>query len=75
MTVEHDYYRLGEEPRNKMRKILQNNGYKLICSDVNYLNNPYEDWWVDPLYVDLYNANKYKCNNVEYTEILNKFIQ
>jgi hypothetical protein len=53
MTVEHDAYRLGDGPRASMRQVLRGHGYRLLCPDV-VLDGfgSFEDWWVDPSYVD-----------------------
>lgn len=52
ITIEHDSYRVGNETKNELRKILKENGYELLCSDVKvqidgYQPWIYEDWWVD----------------------------
>lgn len=46
MTVEHDKYRFGGGPQKAMRRMLDNAGYVLICSDVCDQGLPFEDWWV-----------------------------
>lgn len=63
ITIEHDGYRHGEKYREKQRKYLSEQGYKLLFGNVfaeNFngilteellLKNgklPYEDWWVYP---------------------------
>ena len=50
ITIEHDFYRFGEEFRAEERKILSALGYYLLCPDVsvffNGTNCVFEDWWV-----------------------------
>lgn len=46
MTVEHDSYRFGEVPRDKMRKILTDAGYTLAVKDVVCCLGAFEDWWI-----------------------------
>lgn len=52
-TIETDRYRLGDGPRNEIRKIMLGHGYDLVCADVK-INYPegqiseFEDWWVSP---------------------------
>jgi len=63
ITIEHDYYRFGDELRKEQREILNNNGYFMLFSDVDAFCNTntfFEDWWVHPSYVDV---NKYKHLN------------
>lgn len=52
-TIEHDAYRIGKDMRNRMREILWDQGYFLVCADVNWEpGKPFEDWWADPLMTD-----------------------
>lgn len=49
ITVEHDMYKQGEEPRKSLRELLTANGYKLFRGDVSYTDGPnheFEDWWI-----------------------------
>lgn len=66
LTVEHDYYRFGEAPRTLMRATLRDFGYELLCPDVTLNGLPYEDWWIDPLHVDLKSVEIFRT--VEPTE-------
>lgn len=55
-TIEHDGYRYGDNPRLKIRELMQDHGYTLARADVeigqyrggNGTGNgkPFEDWWV-----------------------------
>lgn len=53
ITIEHDAYRFGNEPRVGMRAMLRKYGYTLVCSNVmgdvsdGTHDFPFEDWWVD----------------------------
>ena len=40
ITVEHDAYKQGEEPRKSLRELLTANGYKLFRGDVSYTDGP-----------------------------------
>ena len=53
LTVEHDAYRFGDHVRHTMRKFLRSQGYELLCPDVTNAGTPFEDWWVDPLLIDM----------------------
>jgi len=44
-TIEHDAYRFGPEPREEMRRLLQDAGYILERADVEDKGLPFEDWW------------------------------
>jgi hypothetical protein len=49
MTVEHDAYRYGDNPRAGLRKLLLEAGYTLAHADVEIrkgCGKPFEDWWV-----------------------------
>lgn len=73
ITIEHDIYRGYEETETiPQRNFLISQGYVLVCSNVCLSNNPFDDWWINPKYID---EKKYKhliCNNLEFSEILKK---
>jgi hypothetical protein len=52
ITIEHDSYRLGNEYKERERKLLISGGYHLLCSDVTLFHNGrdcnFEDWWIHP---------------------------
>ena len=70
ITIEHDAYRFGIEPRNTMRRTLANLGYQLICLDVRINGGIFEDWWVNPKYVDMARAYDVACRGIEYSSIV-----
>lgn len=45
-TVEHDAYRMGDGPRNAMRKMLKDAGYTLARANVRNNGLEFEDWWI-----------------------------
>lgn len=55
ITIEHDIYRGShyiEQEQNPQRKLLIENGYFLVASNVCLTTNaPMEDWWVNPRFV------------------------
>jgi hypothetical protein len=72
ITVEHDSYRGYYETETvPQRKLLNSLGYTLLCSNVCNMSNPYEDWWINPKYITK-NLEYLRCDNLEYTEIINK---
>lgn len=63
VTLEHDSYRLGNDLRDEMRKILKSHGYELLVNDVAFTETcPYEDWWVHPDVVEIKSEMKSKSN-------------
>lgn len=70
ITIEHDVYRFGPDTRNMMRRELSRRGYHLICHDVRFNGGMFEDWWVNPKYVNMDYAYKYICIGEEYKTIL-----
>jgi hypothetical protein len=58
ITIEHDSH-LGNDyidgEKNKQMKLLSDFGYYLLCNDVSNYKNPdmfYEDWYINPKYID-----------------------
>ena len=70
ITIEHDCYRFGNHVKEKMRKRLSSIGYDLVCADVMNINNPFEDWWVNPEFVSKESVAKFRCVGKEWTDIL-----
>jgi hypothetical protein len=62
ITIEHDAYLHGDKYRAEQRKVLEERGYKLACSNIlvptpghsgwNGEPCPFEDWWVHPTEFD-----------------------
>lgn len=48
ITIEHDAYRYGDQYRTRERELLTSHGYYLLCPDVSYNENAFEDWWIYP---------------------------
>jgi hypothetical protein len=52
ITIEHDFYKFGDQYREKEREILTSLGYYLLCPDVTIFSNGqylvFEDWWIHP---------------------------
>jgi hypothetical protein len=70
ITYEHDKYRFGDTYKNLSKKILEKNGYKIICSDVLYCGNIFEDWYFNPKYVDFKNIEQLISENKEAINIV-----
>ena len=62
ITFETDYYASGGNIRKLSREKLLKYGYKLVAADVCNEGNPFEDWYVDPDYIDKSILKKYFCS-------------
>ena len=62
ITYETDVYKDGPDSGEEAMDILLSLGYELVVRNVANLNNPYEDWYVDPSVVDP-EIVKYFINN------------
>lgn len=45
-TIEHDFYRFGDQIRKVERELMKSAGYIRVASDVGPKDFPYEDWYV-----------------------------
>jgi hypothetical protein len=52
ITYENDVYKDGPDAGEEAMEILLSLGYQLVVRNVANLNNPYEDWYVDPQVVN-----------------------
>jgi len=54
LTIEHDVYIEGNDERERIpqRELLNSIGYLLAKPDVSCGEYPFEDWWVNPKYID-----------------------
>lgn len=74
VTFEHDIY-TGDffNTRTRSREIFESRGYLRVFSDVKYLGQPFEDWYVHPELVDIDYINQIKSDDsMEYTDILKR---
>lgn len=71
-TIEHDRYRFGDGPRDAIRGLMLHLGYDLLCADVSDRDQQFEDWWVDPGAVDMTFAEPYRCEGLDWKEVLRK---
>ena len=54
MTVEHNLYLGDRTNKDKIKKIMTDNGYVLYREDViNVGDDPFEDWYYNPKYVNI----------------------
>lgn len=70
ITFEHDFYRFGDEIRTNSREIFQKYGYYLLCSNVSDGTNIYEDWYINPKYVDLSRVSVLESESLSWQKIL-----
>ena len=78
ITIEHDFYIHGDKYQKEQREILYSFGYDLICSnvatydiDANHVH--FEDWWINPNYVNISKYEHIRCDKILHNEIINKF--
>jgi hypothetical protein len=72
ITIEHDVYRGYNETEKKPQvELLSKMGYTLVCSNVMLSGNAFEDWWVNPKFVDLKKYSHLICENKDAIEIIN----
>lgn len=69
ITYETDVYGGNNIPQIESREYLKGFGYELVCSNVNYSGNPFEDWYINPEFVDVDAWQKFRCDNVEASKI------
>ena len=75
ITIEHDIYRGYQETEMvQQRKFLTEKGYFLLCSKVKLTNNPFEDWWINPKYINKENYEHLVCDGLDFSEILKKIV-
>lgn len=76
ITLEHDVYVRGNEPRTYSRMHLIRMGYKLVCADVKVVppgmttQEPFEDWWIWPDLVSPELMARYKSSGELWSNIL-----
>ena len=74
ITFEHDLYTRGDKLKNHMKNIMEKNGYVLAvenvcnCSNDTY-EDPFEDWYINPKYVDEDSWKKYQSTNKRQVDI------
>lgn len=73
VTYEHDEYRFGSKIKNDSRKIFLDRGYYLLCKDVKNSGCSYEDWYVNPKYVDISKLSRLSCEGLDHNEIALRF--
>ena len=78
ITIEHDSH-LGndfvENEKIPQRKLLQEKGYILLCSDVShkdYSNDYYEDWWINPNFFEKEQYETWFSDKENFDEIFKK---
>jgi hypothetical protein len=73
ITIEHDAYRgYGDTERTTQRQFLTERGYFLLCSNVTITPNPFEDWWINPKYLNKDKYLKLISDGLSYDKILEK---
>jgi hypothetical protein len=77
MTVEHDWCNHDDRLiyRIEQREILENLGYQRLVSDVWLYDYGYfEDWWINPKYININEFSHLQCEKIHCGEIINKIL-
>jgi hypothetical protein len=75
MTVEHDWCNLENRLiyRAEQRSILESLGYQRLVSDVWLYDHGYfEDWWINPKYINIEEFSYLKCEKLHCNEVIEK---
>ena len=72
ITIEHDAYRFGDSARTLIRDTMSKHGYILLAGNVcaDFLYQPYEDWFIDPLTVSPLTFLPYVSNGLRAAEVI-----
>jgi hypothetical protein len=75
VTYEHDEYRFGKTIKEESRRIFQDFGYHLLCSDVHNKEKQYnfEDWYVNYRYIEPSSVEHLSCEGLIDIDIAKKF--
>lgn len=73
LTIETDHYRFGDGPRSEIRALLELHNYDILCRDVRASDgSAYEDWCVDRRLVDMERAERFRSEELKWSDILAK---
>lgn len=71
ITFEHDAYKVGNEIADQQRKVLFDLGYVILAKNVMSNEKIFEDWWIDPIKVDLpLNVSLPIIENANYQDVI-----
>ena len=70
ITFEHDAYRAGETVREPSRKLLDENGYVRISTDVKLEGLEFEDWYYHPDLVDVKRCEALSCDKKDWEDVI-----
>lgn len=73
ITFEHDKYSSGPQVMLESRKLLENNGYVRVVSNVLVNGRDFEDWYVDPNQIQERIWRPYLSWNIECKKIFRNF--
>ena len=71
ITFEHDAYRGSPDARDRSRRLLTNNGYRLVSGNLSacYYQNPYEDWYLDATIFSEAEISRFKRDTDETLDV------
>ena len=72
ITFETDLYSGGQDVQIEHWQILSSLGYQRVIKNIKNENNPYEDWWIDPLVIGEHMWKQFLNEDVEFSEVILK---
>jgi len=72
ITFETDLYAGGQDVQIEHWQILSSLGYQRVVKNIKNENNPYEDWWIDPLVIGEHMWKQFLNKDVEFSEVILK---
>lgn len=75
ITFEHDFYRFGDKIREESRNILQKHGYHALCKNISAGGCIYEDWYVNPTYVNIESISYLTCDTIDHSELVKNYFR
>ena len=77
ITIEHDYYSVGDSRRKEQRQLLSDMGYHLLCADVSFIHGnvklSWEDWWIHPQSFDMEKVKFLQSDGETNVNIISRF--
>ncbi len=70
ITFEHDAYRSGDTVREPSRRLLEDHGYRRVCSNVRLEGLQFEDWYCNPKFVDAERVAALMADDLEWQDII-----
>jgi len=71
ITFEHDGYSSESSVESEQRALLISKGYELVAKNVMASGQPFEDWWIDPVFwSDRFSKRAPAFEQIDYAELV-----